>query len=136
MRIADDLLRCLGRVCGETGFGWPLAEWIASQDESEWSRIRASAIPQGSAGADLERSLSLAIPVQRTCLPDRFWVLQDVFQRWQACANDTRAANGMPTALLRWLMEHGIQAASGDERQVLSVGMQTQFQYTARRYRP
>jgi hypothetical protein len=51
-----------------------LAQWITRQDPADRQGIVSIAIPQRRTSADLQSSLSLAIPVQSELLPDRFRV--------------------------------------------------------------
>ena len=57
-------------------------------------------------------------------------MLENFLQRRQAQALDSGAANRVPSADWRGLMEDGIQSASRDEGHVLRIRMQAQFQDT------
>src|SRR5258708_17514214 len=73
--VANDLFGRLGRVGGKDGFGGTLARWITSQDPTDRQRSVSIAVPQRCAGADLQGSLPLTIPVQGELLPDGFRIL-------------------------------------------------------------
>src|SRR5438552_1367802 len=103
----------------ETMAAGSLARWITGQDPTKRQRIGSITRPERGSCADLHRSRHFAGPVQRVCLPARFWVLEDLFQGWQAEAADTRSANGVLGAFGRWIMEHGIQSARREQGHLL-----------------
>src|SRR2546423_1733487 len=110
-----------------------LTRWITCENPTDRQRVGAIAVPQCRAGADLQGSLSLSIPVYSELLPDGLGIEQDVLNGWQAFTNNTGTPDRMVSAFWRWFMEHCIQSASRDEGHLLIIGMQTQFQHTVGR---
>jgi hypothetical protein len=131
--VSDELFCRLDEVGGTDGFGRTLARWVTSQDPANRQRIVSRAIPERRPGADLHRSLPLPIPAHGERLPKGVRMLKNFLQRRQAQALDSGAANRVPSADWRGLMEDGIQSARRDEGHVVRMRMQAQFQDTGGR---
>jgi hypothetical protein len=131
--VREDRFCRLSLVRRKEGFGGTRARWVTCEHPAKRERIRARAVPQRGAGADLPGTLSLCIPVQGERLPDGSRVLEDLFQSGQALADDTRATTHVSGAFWRWFLQDRIQATGRDEGHVVSLRMPSHVQHGGRR---
>src|SRR5258706_8251499 len=128
-KILDDLLCRLGRIGGKERFRGTLARWITCENPTDRQGGISGAIPQRRPRRDLQRALSLTVPVQRELLPDRLRVLQYLLQGSKTGTDYSGTTHGVFGAFWRWLMKDRIQMTSRDESDLLRLRMQSQLQH-------
>lgn len=108
----------------------PLARWSTRPHPTDRQSSASRAVPPCGSAAELQAWLPLPRAVPRELLPAGWRLLADLLHSRQALAQETGTANPLAAAVWRWLMEHGIHAACGDQGSLLPRGRPTSFQHT------